>query len=70
MMKRMDLKELIDKSGYKPYILGRKMGYSQGVVYGWLSGRSEPRAKDMLRLAKFLQVDVGVIVRIFAIEVE
>lgn len=66
MTKRTKLKELIDSVGYKPYILGEKMGYSWGAVYGWISGRREPCAKDMLRLAELLHVNVEVIVRIFA----
>lgn len=66
MTKRTELRELIDRTGYKPYILGEKMGYTRGVVYGWLSGRREPCAKDMLRLAELLCVKVEVIVRIFA----
>lgn len=66
MTKRTKLQELIEYIGYKPYILGEKMGYSRGVVYGWISGRREPCAKDMLRLAELLCVKVEVIVRIFA----
>lgn len=68
MPKRAKLRELIDQAGVKPYILGTKMGYSQGVVYGWLSGRREPCARDMLRLAELLHVNVEVIVRIFGTE--
>lgn len=70
MKHREKLQELIDLSGYKPYILGEKMGYSRGVVYGWISGRRKPCAKDMLRLAELLNVNVEVIVRIFAEEGE
>ena len=65
MAKREELRELIDISGYKPYILSEKLGYSRSVVYTWLNGRCEPYAKDMLRLAKVLDVPVEKIVRIF-----
>ena len=64
-IKRTKLKELIDQAGYKPYILSLKMGYSHSVVYGWLKGEHEPSARDMIRLAKLLNVDIETIVRIF-----
>lgn len=67
MAKPNELRELIIKSGYKPYILSKMLGYSQSVVYGWCSNtrRREPCARDMLRLAKILNVPVERIVRIF-----
>jgi transcriptional regulator with XRE-family HTH domain len=65
MSKKEELRKLIDAAGYKPYILSLKMGYTQSVVYGWLSDRREPCARDMIRLAEILDTPIEKIVRIF-----
>lgn len=62
---RNELRELIKTSGHKIYLLSEKLGYSQGTLYGWLNGHREPSAKDMLRLAEVLDIEVETIVRTF-----
>lgn len=64
-MKRYKLRELIEKAGYKPYILGERLGFSYGIVYAWLNS-SEPDCKTIIKLAKVLNCSVEEIVRIFA----
>ena len=59
------LKELINKSDYNPSQIAAKLGYTKSVVYSWTYGVNEPCARDMISLAKLLNVDVEVIVRIF-----
>ena len=63
--KRTKLKELIKKSGYKAYIISEKLGHNPATVYNWINGKYEPYARDMIKLAKILNVDVETIVRIF-----
>ena len=63
------LREVIDQSGYKPYVVSEKLGHNKSTIYHWLHGKNEPCAKDMIKLAEILKVPVEQIVRIFG-EVE
>lgn len=65
MSRLAELKDLIDASGYKAYILSEKLGRNKSTVYHWINGDYEPCAKDILKLAKILNVPVERIVRIF-----
>lgn len=62
-------KELIKKSGYKPYIISEKLGHNNATMYAWIKGRYEPSAKDMLGLVKILQVPAETILKIFGEEI-
>lgn len=59
------LRELINQSGYKAYIISEKLGHNKSCIYNWLNGHYEPCARDMLKLADILNVPVERIVRIF-----
>ena len=63
---RNELRQLIKVKGHKIYLLSEKLGYSQGTLYGWLNSHREPSAKDMLRLAELLNIEIETIVRTFA----
>jgi transcriptional regulator with XRE-family HTH domain len=65
MSKLYALQNLIDKSEYKAYVISEKLGHNKSNIYHWLNGENEPCAKDMLKLAKILNVSVETIVRIF-----
>ena len=65
MAKGDKLRELINESGYKPYILSEKLGHNKSCVYHWINGRYEPCARDMVKLSKLLNVPVERIVMIF-----
>lgn len=66
MTKLMDFQNLIARSGWKPYLLSIELGHNPATVYHWLSGKYEPNCKDILKLARYLNVPVERIVRIFA----
>lgn len=63
--KRYRLRELIDAAGYKPYILGEKLGFSRSVVYDWIHGRNTPNLRTIVKLAKVLKVSIEELVLIF-----
>lgn len=65
MAKGEGLRELIRNSGYEIRQVAYKLGYHKRTIYYWTSGYTEPCARDMLELAKLLNVPVEQIVRLF-----
>ena len=56
--RRYELDLLIRSKGYDPISLAKELGYTQGVVYGWLNGHRTPRTYDLCSLANILNEPV------------
>ena len=65
MAKDKGLGKLIRESGYTQQAVANALYYNLRTISYWISGFTEPCARDMLKLADILNVPVERIVRIF-----
>lgn len=65
MKKRIEFKNLLKEKRITGDKLAKILGYSNGAIYAWVGGKSEPNTTTILTLSEILGVSVEKIVRIF-----
>jgi transcriptional regulator with XRE-family HTH domain len=53
---RRRLKDIKEKEGITIYRLAKNIGVNEATVRGWLTGRTEPRGKNLTKLAAHFKV--------------